>query len=203
MKKIFLFFIFFFNFYYIKAYENDFFNINIPDDYKLVTTENNIYKWENDNKYISITIANNANGYTIKNYSENDIENQKKYIEDKINSSLTEYDTKVSVTDMQKITINNHLSLSYTIYWPTVNQTGYDIYQFGNVIATDNYMYTIVYNTNTNVKDEEFNSIINTFVPKDNVSFKHDTNFLVFIITLIAFFFAIIHTFKKHKKRTK
>lgn len=201
MKKVILFFILLFNFYYVKAYENNYFSITIPDEYKIIDTDNGIYKWEKDNKYISITVSDNVNGYSIKNYTDDDINNQKKYIEDNINISLVEYDTKVSVTDIQKNIINNMYTLSYTIYWPSKEQTGYDIYQYGNVISTDNYIYTIVYNTNASEIDKDFDVILNSFVPNDLIGAKNNPNFMTFIVVLIAFIFAIIRIIKKYKKK--
>lgn len=203
MKKIILFIVLMFNFYYVSAYENDYFNINIPDDYKLVTSDNNIYKWEKDNEYILITISDNINKYNVKNYTDEDIQNQKIYIEDKINNSLTEYETKVSVTDINKTQINDMYSLNYTIYWPSKNDTGYDIYQFGNVISTDNYIYTIVYNTNNENIDEEFDSILKSFVPNDEVSIQNNQDFLRFIVIFIALVFFVIHFTKKYRKKIK
>ena len=44
----------------IYAYENEYFSIDIPENYKLTMNENNIYKWENKDKYISITVADNT-----------------------------------------------------------------------------------------------------------------------------------------------
>ena len=195
MKKIILFLILLFDIYYIKAYENDYFSITMPDEYILVTSENTIYKWENDNKYISITISDN----NVKNYTEKDIENQKIYIEETINNSLSDYESKVSVTEIEKSILNDFPVLNYTIYWPVKEQTGYYIYQYGNVISTENYIYTIVFNTNS--KDDDINSILNSFFPKDKINIKNDQDFIIFIIGGLAFIFAILHTIKKHKKK--
>ena len=113
MKKLFILFALLFNMVNIKAYENKYFDIDIPQEYKITVEEDNLYKWEKDNKYISISVSSNENGYTVKNYTEEDINNQKKYIEEKINANLDKYDTKVEVTYMKKIVIgNNHYSLS-------------------------------------------------------------------------------------------
>ncbi len=205
MKKLFILFVLLFNVVNIKAYENKYFDIDIPQEYKITVEENNLYKWEKDNKYISISISNNENGYTVKNYTEEDINNQKIYIEDKINENLDKYDTKVEVTDIKKIVLNNNLySLSYTIYWPTQDHTGYDIYQFGNVISTDNYMYTIVYNSNTKEIDKEFNNILNSFNPIDSTNNQDKNNNYLYLIIASIFVFAFIKIIIKivNKKKT-
>ena len=205
MKKLFILFVLLFNVVNIKAYENKYFDIDIPQEYKITVEENNLYKWEKDNKYISISISNNENGYTVKNYTEEDINNQKIYIEEKINENLDKYDTKVEVTDIKKIVLNNNLySLSYTIYWPTQDHTGYDIYQFGNVISTDNYMYTIVYNSNTKEIDKEFNNILNSFNPIDSTNNQDKNNNYLYLIIVSIFVFAFIKIIIKivNKKKT-
>lgn len=205
MKKLFILFALLFNIVNIKAYENKYFDIDIPQEYKITVEEDNLYKWKKDNKYISIGVSNNENGYTVKNYTEEDINNQKKYIEEKINANLDKYDTKVEVTDMKKIVLGNNLySLSYTIYWPTQDHTGYDIYQFGNVISTDNYMYTIVYNSNTKDIDEEFNTILNSFNPIDSTKNQSKENNYLYLIIVSIFVFAFIKIIIKivNKKKT-
>ena len=204
MKKIFLLMLFFFGINNVYAYETNYFSIDIPEEYHIVTDINGIYKWENKDKYISITVSNNTNNYSVKNYTQNDLDNQKKYIEDKINNNLNEYDTKVTVTKINKSILKDNLySLSYTIYWPTKEHTGYDIYQYGNVISTDNYMYTIVYNTDNDILDDEYKLILNSFTPVDIVNELDNDNFRIFMVVIVAFILAIIRLIIKYKKKSK
>ena len=92
----------------IYAYENEYFTIDIPKNYKLTMNENYIYKWENKDKYISITIADNTKTkYNVGSYTDKDIENQKEYIETNIIKSLEDYNIKVDVTNIEKIQLNN------------------------------------------------------------------------------------------------
>lgn len=204
MKKIFLLMLFLFGINNVYAYETNYFSIDIPEEYHIVTDINGIYKWENKDKYISITVSNNTNNYSVKNYTQIDLDNQKKYIEDKINNNLNEYDTKVTVTKMNKSILKDNLySLSYTIYWPTKEHTGYDIYQYGNVISTDNYMYTIVYNTDNDILDDEYKLILNSFTPVDIVNELDNDNFRIFMVVIVAFILAIIRLIIKYKKKSK
>ena len=137
MKKLFIVILFILNINVVKAYENDFFTIDIPKDYKLEIEENNSYKWVKDNNYIAITISNNQElNYNISTYTKTDIENQKRYIENNINKELKDYNVKVTVTNIEKIKLNNKEVLNYNIYWPTKDTTGYDTYQIGNIFAT-------------------------------------------------------------------
>ena len=52
MKKIFIILLLVLSITNIKAYENDYFKIDIPDDFKEEQIEDNVYKWTKDNKYI-------------------------------------------------------------------------------------------------------------------------------------------------------
>ena len=205
MKKIFFLIVLLFNFDIIFAYETTYFSVDIPEGYQIVTDINGIYKWENKDKYISITVSNNTNNYSVKDYTQSDLSNQKKYIEDKINNNLNEYDTKVSVTKINKSILKDDLySLSYTIYWPTKEHTGYDIYQYGNVISTDDYMYTIVYNTDKDILDDEYKLILNSFTPVDVVNKVNDDNFRIFLVIIVALILSIIRLIIKYiKKKSK
>ena len=70
-----------------------------------------------------------------------------------------------------------------------------------NIISTDNYIYTIVYNTNASEVDKDFDTILNSFVPNDLIGAKNNPDFITFIVVLIAFIFAIIRIIKKYKKK--
>lgn len=187
----------------IKAYENEYFKIELPEQYKENIIEENTYKWINDNKYISITIANNNElNYDIKTYTEEDIANQKKYIEENINKTLKEYNISVNVTDIKKIQLENELySLNYSIYWPTKDHTGYNMNQIGNVISTDNYIFTIIYSSDTEINQEEYNSIINSLEINDTTNKrKINSKVCLMLIVLIASFFTVLRLTKKYKK---
>lgn len=187
----------------IKAYENEYFKIDIPDSYKEDINEDNTYKWENDNKYISITINDNTElNYDIKSYTKEDIENQKTYIESKINETLKDYNLQVEVTNIEKVKLKNDIySLNYSIYWPSEEKTGYNMYQIGNVISSDNYIYTIIYNSDEEINNEEYQNIINTFEIKDtNVKSKNNAKIIVMLLCLIAAFLGVFKTIKNQKK---
>ena len=186
----------------IYAYENEYFTIDIPKNYKLTMNENNIYKWENKDKYISITIADNTKTkYNVGSYTDKDIENQKEYIETNINKSLESYNIKVDVTNIEKIQLNNTYSLNYTIFWPTKQLTGHDSFQVGNVISSEKYMTTIIYNCNDEIDQEEYNKIINSFKINDSLTKPVSKTPMSFIlIILIASFLAIFNSIRRKKK---
>ena len=194
----------------IYAYENEYFTIDIPKNYKLTMNENNIYKWENKDKYISITIADNTKTkYNVGSYTDKDIANQKEYIETNINKGLESYNIKVDVTNIEKIQLNNTYSLNYTIFWPTKQLTGHDSFQVGNVISSEKYMTTIIYNCNDEIDQEEYNKIINSFKINDSLTKPVSKKPMSFVlIILIASFLAIFNSIRrrkinKTKKRTR
>ena len=186
----------------IYAYENEYFTIDIPKNYKLTMNENNIYKWESKDKYISITIADNTKTkYNVGSYTDKDIENQKEYIETNINKSLESYNIKVDVTNIEKIQLNNTYSLNYTIFWPTKQLTGHDSFKVGNVISSEKYMTTIIYNCNDEIDQEEYNKIINSFKINDSLTKPVSKTPMSFIlIILIASFLAIFNSIRRKKK---
>ena len=87
-----------------------------------------------------------------------------------INKSLESYNINVEVTNIEKIQLNNTYSLNYTIYWPTKSLTGHDSFQIGNVISSDKYMTTVIYNCNDEIDYEEYNKIINSFKINDSLT---------------------------------
>ena len=206
MKKIlFIFLLIFFSIINIKAYENEYFKIDIPESYKLETDKEFTYKWVNNNKYISITINDNISlNYDVKSYTDEDISNQKKYIEDNINRGLQAYNIKVNVTDIKKIVLNNDTySLNYTIYWPSKEKLGYDIYQIGNVISSDKYITTIIYNTDNEIDENEYNSIINSLEIKDKLKRKNRGNIITILLLLIAAFLGVFNSIKRQRRTKK
>lgn len=161
----------------VKAVENDVFKIDIPDNFveDKVEEKNNIYKWENkDNNIfhnIVITIDKNdaENKYNVKHFNNEDIANYTKYIEESTNNELKEYDIKVKVSNMKKEVINKNDALSYDTLWPTIDKLGYNTYQKGFIYTTNNYIITLTYTSNQEIKndDETFTSIKNSFQIKD------------------------------------
>lgn len=161
----------------VKAVENDVFKIDIPDNFveDKVEEKTNIYKWENkDNNIfhnIVITIDKNdaENKYNVKHFNNEDIANYTKYIEESTNNELKEYDIKVKVSNMKKEVINKNDALSYDTLWPTIDKLGYNTYQKGFIYTTNNYIITLTYTSNQEIKndDETFTSIKNSFQIKD------------------------------------
>lgn len=206
MKRIFIIFLLlFFNTLNVYAYENDYFKIEIPESYKLETEEEFTYKWTNNNKYISITINDNSVlNYDVKSYTDEDINNQKKYIEENINKGLESYDIKVNVTDIKKIVLNNDTySLNYTIYWPAKEKLGYDIYQIGNVISSDKYITTIIYNSDNEINKEEYDSIVNSLEIKDKLKRKNKSSIIAILLLLIAAFLGVFNSIRRQRRTKK
>lgn len=175
----------------IKAYENEYFSLKIPDGYTLVKTIDNIYKWENETNYFSISISDNSNlNYNISKFNDDDLANQKKYIEDSINKSINDYDVKAKVNNINKIHYKNAYILKYDVYWPSNEIIGHDIYQIGNIFTTKKYIITFIYSSNNKIDDDtEYNKLLDSFNIRDqsNSSYSYKIIFLIFGILLCIF----------------
>lgn len=177
----------------INAYENEYFNIDIPDDFKLIQSDNNIYKWSKDNDYIAVTINNNESNYNIKKYSETDINNFKTHLQDSFNTQLKDYNIIVDVNNINKIELNDTSVLSYNIYWPTKDIIKYDMYQKGLTYTTKNYIISIIYNSENEINDDNiiYTNIKNNFSIKDEyfketiLNNNHSFNYLIPISIII------------------
>lgn len=211
MKKIiFVFFVILFSITSVYAFENEYFKIYIPNGYEIETNDNDnrIFKWTNNDDYIVVTVDNNDNKYSVKDYTENDILNQKKYLEQNINTALEEYNVDVNVSKIFKNKIGDYYSLQYDLYWPTKEITGKDTYQRGNVFTTGKYIITYLYSSESEIKDdnEVYNNTINSFKILDETEIKKeltiDISFIIIVGVVLAILSFILSEIKK-KKATK
>lgn len=209
-KIIFMFIVVLISITNVYAFENEYFKIDIPNEYKMETndSDNRIYKWTDDSDYIVITVDNNDNKYSVKDYTEIDITNQKKYLEENINTALEEYDVDVSVPKIFKNEIGNYSSLQYDLYWPTKEITGNDTYQRGNVFTTGKYIITYLYSSESEIKDDNeiYNNTINSFKILDETEVKKeltvDISFIIILGVVLAILSYVLSEIKK-KKATK
>lgn len=154
----------------VKAYENEYFKIDLPENYKEDIMENGTYKWidssstNNDNIVITVTKNDENNQYDIKNYTEDNINEYEKYLEDEINKELTEYNLKVDVQNVKKDTINDYQTITYDVIWPTKESTGYDIHQKGYAFTSENYIYVYTFSSDTDTaNNKDLQSTISSF----------------------------------------
>ena len=150
----------------IYAYENNYFKIDIPNNFKEDFSQKNIYKWintENNHEDIVITFTTN-DGKAIKNYTENDIKDYQKYIEDEINNQLKNYNITISVNNTKKEIINDIYCISYETLWPVKNSIGYNIYQKGYTFSSENYVYVYTFTSDNELSNNEaIKNTINSF----------------------------------------
>ena len=200
MKKVLLFLLLITCVINVKAYENEYFSLDIPEGYN-ESIKDNTYKWTKDNNYIAITINNNDNKYDIAKYTDEDLNEQKQHLVDSYSSNLKDYKVEVSVSDMKRNTINDYSILTYDLYWNSKDYTGYDMYQKGAVYTTNNYIYTIIVSSDSEIKDDDFIKTLNNFKLKDS-PIVYKSRLLHFIIVagvllgIIGFFI----DFKKKKE---
>ena len=75
-------FILLFSLTHVCAFENEYFKLDVPESMTEEINELGLYKWSNDNDYISITVVKNniENKYNIENFDDEDLTNYKKYL---------------------------------------------------------------------------------------------------------------------------
>lgn len=159
----------------VKAYENEYFKIDIPDNYKEDIMENGTYKWidtkSQNNDYIVITVTKNdsENKYDIKKYTDKNINEYETYLEEEINNQLKEYNLKVDVKNIKKETLNDLDTITYDVVWPTKESTGYNINQKGYAFTSENYIYVYTFSSDSDLTNNEtLKSTINSFQILDN-----------------------------------
>lgn len=196
----------------VSAYENNYFTIDIKGDYKEMVEENDVYKWNsnNDNELPSITITvtkNNAtNKQNIEKYKDSDLQSYKKTIESTINEGLSEYDLKVSVSNLDKSKLNDYTVLTYLTTWPTKDSFGYDMYQKSYVITTENYITTLVYTTTTesDQSSEDIKNTLSSFKINDKEIveegfFANERNQIIVVGVVAGLIGYVISALKKKK----
>jgi predicted RNA-binding protein Jag len=203
MKKFIFIILIFFSFIKVNAYENNYFKIEIPDDYILSNEGNNLYEWDKDNSYIAVSITDNTKTkYNIKNFTSNDINVQKNKIEETLNSMLEDYDVKATVTSIKKDRSGIVYFLEYDLYLPSSELIGYDMYQKGRVYSTKKYLITFFLNSDGKINDDEFTIVANSFKVNDSELEPSNTNYLIAILVIggIAFIVLVLISLNKKKQ---
>ncbi len=148
----------------VYAYENSYFKIDIPDDYKEEEINSTTYKWvstknSHENLIISVSKNSTTNKHDVNKYNDEDIKNYEEYIETEINNQLKDYNLTVDVTNVRKEKINDLEAITYDIFWPTKESLMYDTYQKGYSFTTNNYIYIYTFTSDKQIT-------------KDNSDFK-------------------------------
>lgn len=188
----------------IKALENSYFKIDIPEGYKEEINEASLYKWTKDNNYITITIDNNTNRYDILRYTEDDMKKYEEYIENSINEQLKDYNIKVDVKNVRKEKINDRNCIVYDTVWPTKESTGYDTYQRGYTFTTDKYIMMLTYSSDNELDNNtELTNLIDSFKVLDSeivYNDKYRYRIMIIIAVVVGLIgFTISAIIKKRK----
>ena len=69
MKRLFLLLLIFCSFITVKAYENDYFKIDVPDGYTISKEGPNAYKWDKGNGYIAVSLADNSSRIIVSHFT--------------------------------------------------------------------------------------------------------------------------------------
>ena len=197
MKKIILIITLLLTFTKVYAYENEYFSIDMNESFKQQETKDRIYIFSKGNEYVSITIDNNKDKYDVSKFTEEDIKKQKEYLETKYKETFKDYTNNIQVTNMELVKSNTKDYLEYDFYFETKSSIGYNIYQRCRMYTTDNYVYSIVHNSDKEITNNDY---LNTFKIKD--SYLRKINIWVYAIMLIIILAIIILIdYLLHKKR--
>ena len=206
MKKFILFTLLFSICISVKAYENRYFKLDLKDDFKQTVNKTNVYKWEKGNDYIAITISDNTTlQYNVETFTDEDLNNQKVYLEDGINKGLEKYNLKAEVSNLVKVKNDKSTYLEYDVYYPSKKTTGYDTYQKGRMYTTAKYITTVIYNSDKEITEENKNykSIMDSFIIIDkeiNTGVSNSSKIIISIITFGLFIGLIISLIKNKKQ---
>ena len=201
MKKVVVLLICLLLFTKVYAYENKYFSIDIKEPFKGPTIKGKSYVFTNGNEYISIIVNKNKDKYEVSKFTQEDIEKQKKYLIEEYKDKFSKYSANVSITNIELKNIDSLYYLEYDVFYDTKKAIGYNIYQRCRMYTTDNYVYSILYNSDKEIKD---NNYLDTFKIKDK--YLKEVNITVYIISLISLLGVLIlidylFSKKKHKKR--
>lgn len=189
----------------IKAYENKYFKINIPDNFVQDDTKVPIYKWtnkDNNHENIVITVSKNDNHDQIKNYKTDDIINYEKYLKEQFDQKLKDYDINIEINNTKKEILNGIYNLNYDVYWPTKEKIGYDTYQKGYIFTINDFIFVYNFTSDKSLLDNNYLiDSINSFKPNDSII--NSKNVKVKIVILTGIIAAIISTIAKYIIRSK
>ena len=197
MKKILLIFLCLLVFTKVYAYENKYFSIDIDKSFKEKTIEDKKYIFSHDNEYISITINDNTNNYEVNKFTEEDINKQKEYLTQNYKDKFKKYTKKISITNIELITTETNDYLEYDVYLETKSSIGYNIYQRSRMYTSKNYVYSVLYNSDKEIKNNKY---LDTFKIKDD--YLRKPNILIYTILLVVMLAIILLLdYLFHKKR--
>ena len=197
MKKVLVIFICLLLFSKVYAYENKYFSIDINDSFKKQTIEDKKYIFSHDNEYISITINNNTNYYDVKNFTEEDINKQKEYLEKEYKDKFKKYTNNISITNVELKSTDTSNYLEYDIYLETKKTIGYNIYQRSRMYTSKNFVYSILYNSDKKITNNE---LLNTFKIKDDY-LKKPNLWIYASLLIVMLIIILLLDYVFHKKR--
>ena len=200
MKKILLIYLFFFMITIVYSYENDYFSINLPEDY-IEKINDNVYTWSKDNIFLNIVININKDNYDVNKFEQKDLDKQKQYIIDTYQNELSTYNVVPTISNMNVINNDSISYLEYDLMFESTSTIGHDIYQKCRLYTSNNYVYLLTYNSENEINEDDIN-IINSFKIKDQ--YLKNINYTIYIILFILMgAFILLIDYLISKKRHK
>lgn len=200
MKKILLLYLFFFMTTIVYSYENDYFSINVPEDY-IEKINDTVYTWSKDNIFLNIVININKDNYDVNKFEQKDLDKQKQYIIDTYQNELSTYNVVPTISNMNVINNDSISYLEYDLMFESTSTIGHDIYQKCRLYTSNNYVYLLTYNSENEINEDDIN-IINSFKIKDQ--YLKNINYTIYIILFILMgAFILLIDYLISKKRHK
>ena len=181
----------------VSAYENEYFSFDVPESFKEQIIEDKKYIFSQENEYISITIDDNTNNYDVNKFTQKDIDKQKEYLEKEYKDKFKDYASNIEITNIEVIHTKKNNYLVYDITYDTKTSIGYNNYQRCRMYTTNNYVYSILYNSDKEITNNDY---LDSFKTKD--SYLRNINiwlYLALLIVMMISLFLIDHYM--HKKR--
>lgn len=180
----------------VYAYENNYFSIELDPSFKEKNIEDKKYIFSSNNDYISITITNNKDNYDVSKFNENDIQKQKEYLEKEYKNKFS---NKAHITNIELKNNDTIYYLEYDLFYESKDQIGYNIYQRCRMYTTNNYVYSILYNSDKEITNNDY---LDSFKIKDSYLRRINTT-LYIILSIIMLILLLLINYRINKKRRK
>ncbi len=208
MKKILLILCMFLFIYNVKAYENEMFKMEIPENFELVSTTTNTFTWKDKETQDNIVLSFESNTgeakHNVLEYSEEDLLNYQNYLQEQLNNELADYKINIVVENVKLGKLNNYDAIVYDAKWPTKDIVGYDVYQKGYTVTQNNYVYSLTFSASKELTDETefYKKGINSIEFKDTTIEPTEDKIEYWkIIVIVGVVFGILGYFVSAKKK--
>ncbi len=196
----------------IYGYENNFFDIKIPKNYKTNVSQEGTYQWVNKKKKSNFVVSINLRTNKTSLFKYND-EKKEQYISNVISSMEEQYyymykkEIPLNLLYQKETKFGSYNSLFLKLQIENMLNSNINMNQFIYIIESKNYIYNVVYTTpekeyDKSVITELQKSFIINDKSKNNNIFEIVIKTSIFIFGFISAFVYkyLIKSIKKHEK---